>query len=119
MSRAIQKNFRGLRALVIMANENGHQTLVGTLFKLGLDVTVAGSWPETTDNPVPFDVIFFDADDGSDTALNQTVFGDLPLIALIGSEAPSRLAHVIQTVQQATSSSRCAVQESSRRCSWR
>lgn len=96
MSRAIQKNFRGLRALVIMAPDSGHQTLEGTLVKLGLEVTVAGGWPETTDNPVPFDVIFFDADDGSDTALSETGFADLPLIALIGSEAPSRLAHVIQ-----------------------
>lgn len=96
MSRSIQKNFRGLRALVIMAPDGGCQTLERTLRKLGLDVTVARALPATDVTPVPFDVIFFDADDGADTTLDEFAVADLPLIALIGSEAPSRLARVIQ-----------------------
>ncbi len=96
MSRSIQKNFRGLRALVIMAPDGGCQTLERTLRKLGLEITVARALPATDGAPVPFDVIFFDADDGADTTLDESAVADLPLIALIGSEAPSRLARVIQ-----------------------
>ncbi|WP_424934804.1 ANTAR domain-containing response regulator [Amaricoccus macauensis] len=96
MSRAIQKNFRGLRALVIMAPDSSCQTLQRTLQKLGLEVTVVRTPPDCGGAPLPFDVVFFDADDGSDTALDPAVVADLPLIALIGSEAPSRLARVIQ-----------------------
>lgn len=96
MSRAIQKNFRGLRALVIMAPDSGTETLERTLVKLGLEVTVAAVLPCTDGGPLPFDVVFFDADDGGDSALDDSAVAELPLIALIGSEAPSRLARVIQ-----------------------
>ena len=65
MSRSIQKTFRGLRALVIMAPDSGCQTLERTLRKLGLEVTVAPTMPATGGTPVPFDVIFFDADGAS------------------------------------------------------
>lgn len=98
MSRAIQKNFRGLKALVIMAPDSGCQTLERTLLKLGLEVTV-GDVSYILEGPsVPFDVIFFDADadEEGDAALDQAVVADLPLIALIGSEAPSRLARVVR-----------------------
>lgn len=96
MSRSIQKNFRGLRALVITAPDSGCQTLERTLRKLGLEVTVARALPATGGTPVPFDVIFFDADDVGDAVADETAVAELPLIALIGSEAPSRLARVIQ-----------------------
>jgi AmiR/NasT family two-component response regulator len=96
MSRSIQKNFRGFRALVIMAPDSGCQTLEQTLRKLGLEVTVARTLPDNGGASVPFDVIFFDADDWADAALDESAVADRPLIALIGSEAPSRLARVIQ-----------------------
>tara|TARA_R110000796_G_scaffold80598_1_gene178355 strand:+ start:1913 stop:2539 length:627 start_codon:yes stop_codon:yes gene_type:complete len=96
MSRSIQKNFRGLRALVITAPDSGYQTLERTLRKLGLEVTVVRALPDTGGTPVPFDVIFFDADDVGDAVADETAVAELPLIALIGSEAPSRLARVIQ-----------------------
>ena len=98
MSRSIQKTFRGLRALVIMAPDSGCQTLERTLRKLGLEVTVAPTMPATGGTPVPFDVIFFDADanDGGDAIPDETAVAEFPLIALIGSEAPSRLARVVQ-----------------------
>lgn len=97
MSRAIQKNFRGLRALLMMAPDSNCDTLQQTLLKLGLKVTLARTPPAGDARPLPFDVIFFDADDGSDAVWDDSTLTDLPLIALIGSEAPSRLARVIHT----------------------
>ena len=97
MSRTIQKNFRGLRALVIMAPDSNCDTLQRTLLKLGLKVTLSRTPPTGEAGPPPFDVIFFDADDGGDAAWDDGALPDLPLIALIGSEAPSRLARVIHS----------------------
>jgi AmiR/NasT family two-component response regulator len=96
MSRTILKNFRGLRALVIMAQDSGRDTLARTLVRLGLEVTVSTTPPAADAAPAPFDIVFFDADEGTDTALDASGLADLPLIALIGSEAPSRLARVIR-----------------------
>ena len=96
MTRSIQKNFRGLRALVVMAPDSGRDMLERTLRKLGLEVTVARALPATVGAPAPFDIIFFDADDWGEAAPGDACLADLPLVALIGSEAPSRLARVIQ-----------------------
>lgn len=90
------KNFRGLRALVIMAPASGRDTLERTLGKLGLDVIIAEAPPCHDDDTAAFDVVFFDADDGPEPGMDAPVLPDLPLIAVIGSEAPSRLARVIR-----------------------
>ncbi|MGY9048626.1 hypothetical protein P775_00795 [Puniceibacterium antarcticum] len=96
MSRSILKNFRGLRALVIMAPDAGRDTLERTLGKLGLEVIIAESPALPTDSTDIFDVVLFDADDGADTCMDAHVMRERPLIAIIGSEAPSRLARVIR-----------------------
>ncbi|SFB17274.1 Two-component response regulator, AmiR/NasT family, consists of REC and RNA-binding antiterminator (ANTAR) domains [Poseidonocella pacifica] len=96
MSGAMLKNFRGLRALVIMAPDSGRDTLERTLIKLGLEVSISDVPPCLADPPPAFDVVFFDADDGADLGMDSLAMPDLPLIAVIGSEAPSRLARVIR-----------------------
>lgn len=96
MSRAILKNFRGLRALVIMAPDSGRDTLERTLGKLGLEVIIAEALPCPTADVATFDIVFFDADDGAEPGTDSAAMPDLPLIAVIGSEAPSRLARVIR-----------------------
>ncbi|QDA36411.1 ANTAR domain-containing protein (plasmid) [Paracoccus liaowanqingii] len=94
MKGAITKNFRGLRALVIHAEDANRQMLVGVLGRLGLDV-------RTID---PQDAVLPDALAGSDIVLADMVTEGLPpraapdalpCIALIGSEAPSQLARVV------------------------
>lgn len=96
MSKAILKNFRGLRALVIMNPDPGRDTLERTLGKLGLEVVAVqppGAW---SGNRERFDLVFFDADSDAYTALDNADLLELPLIAVIGGEAPSRLAHAIR-----------------------
>ena len=88
------KNFRGLRALLIMAPDSGRDTLERTLGKLGLEVIIAEKPPGPTSCTAECDVVFFDADDGAEPGMDAPVMPDLPLIAVIGSEAPSRLARV-------------------------
>jgi AmiR/NasT family two-component response regulator len=98
MTKKITQNFRGLRASVIHPNDTNRQILCAVLGKLGLVVTAVEA--------VNFgdfhncDVVFVDADEGID-ALPQTekCASDLlmlPCIALVGNEAPSRLARVVR-----------------------
>ncbi|AGI67559.1 putative response regulator [Octadecabacter antarcticus 307] len=98
MKSSITQNFRGLRASVIHPDDTNRQTLCAVLGKLGLVVNAVEA--------VNFgdfhncDVVFVDADEGIE-ALPQTeqcvsdLLG-LPCIALIGNEAPSRLARVVR-----------------------
>ncbi len=88
------KNFRGLRALLIMAPDSGRDTLERTLGKLGLEVIISEKPPGPNSCTAECDVVFFDADDGAEPGMDAAVMPDLPLIAVIGSEAPSRLARV-------------------------
>lgn len=94
MKGAIIKNFRGLRALVIHAEDANRQMLVGVLGRLGLEVRSID----------PQDPALALALAGSDIVLADMVTEGLPprgaadalpCIALIGSEAPSQLARVV------------------------
>ncbi|MBI6630069.1 ANTAR domain-containing response regulator [Pontibaca salina] len=96
MSRTIIKNFRGLRALLLMHTSTGRDTLERTLGKLGLIVTVTGDLPDCRDIAARFDLVFFDADDGAHSALCNAQLPNVPMIALVGSEAPSHLARVVR-----------------------
>lgn len=88
------KNFRGLRARVIHADDTNRAQLVAMLEKLGLQVTALA--PQDTDEDcVDCDLVFFDADEGDGQMFGPAVPPDLPCIALVGSEAPSRLARVV------------------------
>lgn len=94
MSAPVVRNFRGARALVCHADDGSRATLAEMLGRLGLEVTLYD--PGSAD-PKPqadaHDVIFFDADEGPDGGSDAP---DVPLIALIGVEAPSRLARVVR-----------------------
>ena len=92
MSGGVIKNFRGLRARVIHAEDDNRARLAATLDKLGLEVTaVVPGAPVDGD----CDLVLFDADEGAGHAFGADAPPDLPCIALIGSEAPSRLARVV------------------------
>lgn len=83
-------NFRGWRALICHHGDRNRDDLRGQLQRLGLRVTVR--WPPQPISPDEADVVFFDADEGMDD-----MFGwprgapPMPLVALVGSEAPGRL----------------------------
>lgn len=96
MSSAILKNFRGLRALVAMNPGTGREILERTLGKLGLVVIATSSPIDPEDLAARFDLVFFDADDGANATLRGEVPPSVPLIAVIGSEAPSHLARIVR-----------------------
>jgi len=95
VSAPVVRNFRGARALVCHADDGSRATLAETLLRLGLEVTL---FDPASDAPRPspddHDVVFFDADEGADGTPSDPP--DVPLIALIGVEAPSRLARVVK-----------------------
>lgn len=96
MDPTILKNFRGLRALVAMNPSTGRETLERTLGKLGLTVVATSAALDPEDIAARFDLVFFDADDGANATLRGEVPPSVPLIAVIGSEAPSHLARIVR-----------------------
>lgn len=90
MTSLVRSNFRGARAYVVLPEDQNREVLVRTLERLGLHVTVQD--PAGGDLiECPQDVVFVDADQDFNV-LDQ----DIPLIALIGIEAPSRLGRVVR-----------------------
>lgn len=94
MKSAITKNFRGMRALVIHAEDTNRQVLVNVLGKLGLIVQTI----DPQDGGLPSaladcDIIL--ADMVTEGLPQRGTPHSLPCIALIGTEAPSQLARVV------------------------
>lgn len=90
MMRTALPNFRGQRALVLHWEDNNRHTLARLLESLGLKVEVR--WPADGVSADGYDVIFFDADQGYDGLFDWSP-GEppIPLIAMMGSEAPGRI----------------------------
>lgn len=83
-------NFRGKRALVLHRQDSNSRKLVRQLENLGLTVRLA--WPADQVTAEGFDVLFFDADLGYDGLFSwPPERPPIPLIALMGSEAPGRI----------------------------
>lgn len=87
------KNFRGLRARVIHAEDANRARLLEMLEKLGLHVTAVA--PGAAEAAEHFDLVFFDADEGAGQTFGAAAPPNVPCIALVGSEAPSRLTRVV------------------------
>jgi AmiR/NasT family two-component response regulator len=87
-------NFRGYHAVVTHREDNNLILLVQRLRQLGLQVVSV--WPPSQDLPLHTDVVFFDADEGWDDRFSWLIArAPIPLIAVIGSEAPGRLEWTI------------------------
>lgn len=90
MTRRHSRSFRGLHALIEHPPGRDRTVLKNQLEFLGLRVTIhdAGSPPSYES----VDILFFDADSGQ-PAESDDAHGDIgvPVVALIGSETPSRL----------------------------
>ncbi len=85
-----RSNFRGARACVILAQDQNRDILVRTLERLGLNVTLRDPLDDASDAG-PCDIVFVDAD--QDFSVLEP---EIPHIALIGMEAPSRLSRVVR-----------------------
>lgn len=86
MTGAIRSNFRGARALLLQPEDGNRDVLARTLQRLGLQVQFAAD--RGADDAAP-DIVFVDADE--EFAIHHA---DVPHVALIGLEAPSRLGRV-------------------------
>lgn len=85
---------RGRHALILHPEGQSRRNLVTAL--QALDINVVTAWPEIEDYQRPLDVLFFDVDRGHDAQFPWKN-GDcpIPMIALIGSEAPGRIEWAI------------------------
>ena len=98
MTRPIIQNFRGARALVLLAPGDDRDRLVATLRRLGLLAGVVDPGDAdalATAGREGFDVLIADTDLGTGALVPPGLAVDAPIIAVIGVEAPSRLGRVV------------------------
>lgn len=87
-------NFNGWRATVLHREDGNTDRLIRQLRLLGLDATL--QWAPLSGSDVP-DLVIVDADQGWDDLLPwQTEQAACPVVAMLGSEAPGRIAWAIQ-----------------------
>jgi AmiR/NasT family two-component response regulator len=91
MSRASRiPNLGGAKAFVLHRPHPTVQAISRQLSAIGLDAT--GCWPELPVEALAADFVFFDADLGFDEQFPwKPGEAPMPLVALIGSEAPGRI----------------------------
>ncbi|WP_323769934.1 transcriptional antiterminator [Antarctobacter sp.] len=90
MKRRALPNFRKVRALIVHPPGDNTAVLTAQLGRLGLRTAL--QWPADNLSPDGHDVIFFDADRGYDQQFAwEPGHAPIPLIALMGSEAPGRI----------------------------
>ncbi|MDO6731160.1 transcriptional antiterminator [Marinovum sp. 2_MG-2023] len=90
MKRRGLPNFRNVRALIVHPPGDNSAVLTAQLGRLGL--CTESIWPADNVSPEGYDVIFFDADRGYDQQFGwERGQAPIPLIALMGSEAPGRI----------------------------
>ncbi len=84
-------NFVSWRAVILHRMDDGIERLVRQLERIG--VTAFTQWQPLDMAKIQCDVVFVDADQGWDGLLPwQPGNAPVPLIALLGSEAPGRIA---------------------------
>jgi AmiR/NasT family two-component response regulator len=83
-------NFRDRHALILHREDHNRDALMAQLARLG--VRVSALWPAEAVTAAESDVLFFDADMGFDGLFAwKSGKARIPLIALLGSEAPGRI----------------------------
>jgi response regulator NasT len=90
MSRPRIPNLGGARAFVLHRSHPTVQAIIRQLQAIGLETT--DCWPELPVEALAADFVFFDADLGFDEQFPwKPGEAPMPLVALIGSEAPGRI----------------------------
>jgi response regulator NasT len=92
MTRPLQ-NFRGCHAVIAHPADQNRLVLETTLIKLGLAVAVLD--PQGENVPGTIDVAFIDVDESGGAHLPWGE-GEVPLVAMIGHESPSRLQRAFE-----------------------
>ncbi|MFO1087664.1 MAG: ANTAR domain-containing protein [Reyranellaceae bacterium] len=87
------QNFRGRHALIAHPADQNRLLLETTLSKLGLSVAMLDQ--QAAEVPGIVDVAFVDVDDAGSTHLPWAE-GEVPLVAMIGHESPSRLQRAFE-----------------------
>jgi AmiR/NasT family two-component response regulator len=83
-------NFRGQRVLLLHPRDRNCEAMVEQLEKLG--VSVGGQWPAAAVSGAEADAVLFDSDLGFDGLFAWSPgAAPVPLIAIMGSEAPGRI----------------------------
>jgi AmiR/NasT family two-component response regulator len=100
MSRRTVQNFRGMRATILLGLDRNRTVLTENLSKLGLKVRAADPLDGTAAVGAALDgtdLVFFDADLAE--AIAACLSGDavrVPVVAIIGLEAPGRLLRAFE-----------------------
>lgn len=95
MSGPLELNFAGSRALIMHPATTVRDQLVSRLVALGLEAV--GKWPPRPEEISAFDVLFVDVDTGHDELFPwKQAAAPIPVIGLIRSEAPGRLAWALK-----------------------
>lgn len=90
MKRQERPNFAAWRAIVLHRPHPSVEALVRQLQSLHIQVRVV--WPQLDEEDARADVVFFDGDMGHDEQFPwPTGYSPMPLVALVGSEAPGRI----------------------------
>jgi len=93
------QNFRGVRALLALVDTSAAEAVAGTLTKLGAVVSTALPDRLSPTMLTDFDVLLLDLDQGIPEGCAWARLGQtppLPVIGIIGVEAPSQLKALIQ-----------------------
>lgn len=89
MSNFNTPNFRGWRAVIVHRHSENMDRLVRQLARLGIEAELV--WP-TLEGVESADIVFFDGDNAYDGVFPWPEgHAPVPMIALMGSEAPGRL----------------------------
>lgn len=99
MTRRPRQNFSNSRAALFHQPDRNRDVLAETLVRLGLHVDVIGPGDEEADAITiasRADVLFFDADLADIPRLPGTGAPEIPIIAIIGLEAPGRLQRALE-----------------------
>lgn len=94
---SITPSFENWRALILHRPHPNVESITRQLSQIGIEAETC--WPDLPADldPAGFDIIFFDADMGYDAQFPwQPGTAPIPAIALIGSEAPGRIAWAIR-----------------------
>lgn len=90
MSRFERPTFSSWRAVILHRPHPAVDALTRQLESLHIDVKAA--WPQLEEQDASANVVFFDADMGHEQQFPwPSGFSPMPLVALIGSEAPGRI----------------------------
>jgi AmiR/NasT family two-component response regulator len=98
MTRRLVQSFRGLRAALLLDSAADHKLLADALIRLGLDVTTADPADHSSlrECLAGADMIFFDADIIDSLPIPWSDAPGVPIVAIIGLEAPTRLTRAFE-----------------------